>query len=103
MPRKTVVEMTCDRCGRVWYPEVKKEEPDPVTSSAAVIFKDEQGKIVVEETYGILCESCSKTVRNYLTSVSKDLKKRSPRRAKKDEEVEASPSKPPVTESRQRP
>ena len=99
MPRKTVVEMTCDRCGRVWYPEVKKDDPDPITPSAAIIFRDEQGNEVVKEMYDILCDSCSKAVMNYLTSVGKDLKKRSPRRAKKDEEAKASPSNPPVTES----
>ena len=97
MPKKHVVEMECDRCGRTWYPEVVKGEPEPSAPSAAAIFKDAAGKELVKVDYGVLCESCGKTVKNYLSNIGKDLKGRSPQRKAKEKgsgEAEASPSGP---------
>jgi len=99
MPKKTVVEMVCDRCGRTWYPEVKKDGPEPSAPSAAIVFRDEKGAEVVSVGYEVLCDSCSKTVLNYLSNVGKDLKNKSPLRARKTgkggEEAVASPPTPP--------
>lgn len=106
MPRKTVVEMACDRCKRTWYPEVKKDAPEPTTPSAALIFRDEKGETVLEELYEVLCESCAGTVRNYLANISKELKGKSPHRMRKQrgngEVAKATSPSGPITDPQQR-
>ena len=83
MPKQSVYKYTCDRCGRTWYPEVKPDEPTPETKSLQLKLMGRDGTPVVDVSYDVLCESCEKTVGNYVEGLAKDLKKNSPKRGAK--------------------
>ena len=82
MAKKTVIQFTCDRCGRVWYPEVVAGQPEPKAAKAQVAFIGEDGE-TVNTKYDTLCENCAAAVKNHVESVAKDLRHRSPKRGAK--------------------
>lgn len=97
MPRQSVFKYVCDRCGRTWFPEAKEHEAPPETRKLKLLLVGKDGETMVEVTYDTLCESCEKTVENYVTGVAKDLKNKSPKRGakkKKDGGAEAPPAQP---------
>ena len=83
MPKQAVYKYECDRCGRTWFPEVKEGESPPETRKLQLILVGRDGEKMVEVTYDILCDSCEKTVGNYVQGVAKDLKNKSPKRGAK--------------------
>ncbi len=96
MPKKQVVEYTCERCARIWYLDSKLPEPD---SKLALSFSrnimDSETKLQrTEITYECLCDSCTDTVTTLVKSIA-PLKPRESR-AKKKEEPDTQ-GKPPVT------
>jgi hypothetical protein len=70
VPGKTVVQYSCSRCPRVWY-----EEQARVVAKLIVRLTGSDGEEVVHADYDTLCESCEKTVRNYVKGLIRDLKK----------------------------
>lgn len=85
MPRKQVVECTCDRCNKVWY-EAAHEGAQPAAFSLTWLIDDP-----VEVSWELLCQACSKAVRNYVASILRET------RAKEAEtEVEAPPEETPL-------
>lgn len=84
MPRKLVVEYTCDRCGRIWYEGYKEgEDPPDVPSLKCELNAPDQGKPVRQVNFEAVCDSCYQTVINLIDSMDK-LEKKSPKpRAKK--------------------
>jgi NMD protein affecting ribosome stability and mRNA decay len=92
MPVESVVRMTCDRCGRVWFPEAAPDGKSPKTPSLTLEMKGPDGEVVYEAVYEVLCDSCVKTTSNYAESITKDLKKP---RAKKKGKVNDAPKAPP--------
>lgn len=88
MPKKQVVEFECDRCGRKWYDDTKADTP-----ALTLKLYSADGDVIEEVEYTVLCEPCSSTCMNYVGSITKDLKKQSPKRGAKEEEEEA-PSPP---------
>jgi hypothetical protein len=99
MPKKSVLECGCDRCGRVWYEEiVQAKDGLPVGSKVNPCgsFKMElvmpDGKIT-KVVYEVMCETCSTSVANYATNIARDLKTVS--KAKKGT-AEAAPTPPPA-------
>lgn len=91
MPKKSVFECSCDRCGRVWY--VEQGEKEPPTSSFKMELTLPDGKIT-KVIYETLCETCTKAVANYATNIARDLKTVS--KAKKDAPEAAPPPPPPA-------
>ena len=96
MPKQAVYKYECDRCGRVWYPEMKEGEEAPRTRKLKLLLTGKDDEKMIDVTYDILCESCEKTVQNYVEGVAKDLKNKSPKRGakKKDGGAEAPPTQP---------
>jgi hypothetical protein len=83
MPRQSVFKYVCDRCGRTWFPEAREGEEPPETRKLKLLLVGKDGETMVEVTYDTLCESCEKTVENYVTGVANDLKNKSPKRGAK--------------------
>jgi hypothetical protein len=86
MPKKEVVEFECDRCGRKWYADPQEQEHTP---SLQLRLVDPGGEVIEEARYEVLCDSCASTVLNYVGSITKELKKQSPKRGAKEEEGRA--------------
>lgn len=84
MPRKLVVEYTCDRCGRIWYEGYKEgEDPPDVPSLKCELNSPGQDKPARQLNFEAVCDSCYQTVINLIDSMDK-LEKKSPKpRAKK--------------------
>ncbi len=77
MPKKQVYECTCDRCSRTWYPEPIDGKEPPVSSLTFAFFDaspvtTESKNGPVERTFEVLCSTCSKAVRNYLSHILKE-------------------------------
>ena len=79
MPKKSVLECSCDRCGRVWYEEVQVKDGllTGAKANPCGSFKMEltmpDGKIT-KVVYEVMCETCSTSVANYATNIARDLK-----------------------------
>jgi hypothetical protein len=89
MPAKSVVQMSCERCPRVWYltdKEVQDGERITVTIGSTKCVE-----------YSVLCENCRKTVMEHLSLISKSMRNNSPQRgAKKKGGVAADPPSSPT-------
>jgi hypothetical protein len=97
--KKTVIQFTCDRCGRVWYPEVVAGQPEPKAAKTQVAFVGADGD-VSSAKYDTLCENCATAVKNHIDSIARDLTHRSPKRTAKKKEAEplsSTPTAPAVT------
>lgn len=106
MPKEAVYKLTCERCGRTWYPSVS--EGEPVTASASIHLVDSTGCEVINTSYDVLCAACDKTVGNYLSQIAKllydsEAKKKRKRKSKEPKAEEAVPAatqtQPPVLPS----
>lgn len=85
MPRKLLVEYTCDRCGRKWYEnyEEGKEPPEAPHLSLQLYAAPPADAPARGIAFEALCQSCYQTVINLIDSMDK-LEKKSPKpRAKK--------------------
>lgn len=91
MPVEEVVRMTCDRCGRVWFPEAPAGGERPATPSLILLMKGPESDSVYEASFDVLCDNCVKTVSGYSEGICKDLK----RAKKKKRGAAAPPSLPP--------
>lgn len=85
MPRRTVIEVVCDRCGRQEY----RPEEESKTPRAGVTYLDEEGNKVAEAAFDTLCVHCAKAVLGYIKSVTKGMTKHSPKRGAKRKGPEA--------------
>lgn len=99
MPRKTVVQCNCDRCGRTWYEDALDKEGEPELLAAVAVTFVHHDKSAPHNPicikFEMLCESCEKTVKNLVAQIGKDLKHTSPKRgAKKKGQQDADPSPP---------
>jgi len=65
---------------------VREGKEPPETKKLGLRLEGPDGKAIVEVKYETLCESCEKTVENYVLSVAKDLKKNSPKRGAKSKD-----------------
>jgi hypothetical protein len=87
MPKKQVVEYTCERCTRVWY--LDSTAPEPLVKLK--LFLDLGKKTDVAPgaaiAYECLCDSCAETVQSLVQSLA-PLKPRAPRAKKKDESAD---------------
>ena len=104
MPKRQVMELVCERCGRRWYVSADDEGAQR-TPTVGVRYTDSKEVSQVDVCFNVLCQSCSKTVLSCLRSVAKSLDKRSPTRktAKKKESGPpegAHGPKPPFFQSR---
>lgn len=72
MPSKSVVEYTCDRCGKTWY-----ENEEVRVASLEVKMMLTSGE-VIEDAYEVLCSGCEKTSENYAKGLIKKMTKKSP-------------------------
>ncbi len=91
MPRKLLVEYTCDRCGRKWYEnyEEGKEPPEAPHLSLQLYAAAPADAPARGIAFEALCGSCYQTVINLVDSMDK-LEKKSPKpRAKKSPPKEA--------------
>jgi hypothetical protein len=78
--RKQVVEITCSRCTRKEYESYEGTPPPPRTFKATLV--DPAGpELVIEFTD--LCAPCTRTIRNHLDSIGKEIKATSPDRKPK--------------------
>ena len=106
MARKLMAQYACSRCKREWYVDFEEGQklPDPPSFSMLMAGLGKAAGIKVE--YPELCSSCTKAVVNYATSISKHLRGKSPKRAKKEASEDPSfspplsPSMPPVSRHR---
>lgn len=93
MARQSMVEVQCDRCQRKEYRPsdtvIKKEGHPDLTLS----FK---GKQVL---FDDLCEVCQGSVNNYVESIAKEVKSKSPKRGAKRKDRSPSPAPPPKPSS----
>lgn len=80
MPKKSVVQYTCERCARVWYLDAAAPEPAAKLVLKADGFKEK----LADVHYECLCDSCSDTVKSLIDSLA-PLKPRERRAKKKDE------------------
>lgn len=98
MPRKTVLQYDCDRCGRTWYEDAPKEAESMKCAGINVALFGSDG-VLTEAKFEMLCESCEKTVKNLVAQICKDLKHNSPKRgAKKKGQQDADPPSPSTPE-----
>lgn len=82
MPKKQVVQYTCDRCSRVWYLDSTAPEPD---ATVRLAFNPSSSKSsTLNINYDCLCDSCADTVTSLVKSLA-PLKPREKRAKKKDE------------------
>ena len=82
MARRPVVEVTCDRCGRVETQEAgASPKKDGVTSEASVTF---HGETV---TFEDLCKRCRDAVKGYYTRLAKIAEDQVPPPPPKEEPV----------------
>lgn len=94
MPKTVVIKYKCDRCPSEWYVDQVEGEKTPDPPSLSITYSTSDGADTV--AFDALCESCRKAVEGYLSSLTKQLKGKSPARkngAKKEAAVAApSPS-----------
>ncbi len=85
MPKKTVVEITCERCDGTEYinPEESSETPD---LNAVIGFGTEDGK-PQHVAFETLCSSCKTSVKNLFEQMTRKIR----RGRKAGEEVPAAP------------
>ncbi len=93
MPRRIAAEMTCDRCGRIWYADFSVEKQDVTCASLELSIREANGE-ERKVCFEALCDVCAASVAGYLTAITRKMKKASPQRkpkAKKEGAV-ATPS-----------
>lgn len=101
MPSKSVVQLTCERCPRVWYTENDKQ-----TELHNHVVVTVAGLKVVD--YTVLCENCRKMVDEHVAAIGKTMKNHSPKRGarKKGEaaaDLPSSSTPAPAAEASQEP
>ncbi len=100
MPKKSVVQYTCERCTRVWYLDADAPEPSVKLNLLMELDRSKDTPPGAAVRYECLCDSCSDTVQALVKSLA-PLKPRQPRAKKKDEpadkENSSSTSSPSVT------
>ncbi len=79
MGRKAVVECTCARCKKTWYEPVaqKSEDKHFLLPTTTLNLKLSGGLSVdsVEVSFDLMCDVCTKAVRNYVASILLEPKK----------------------------
>lgn len=73
MPKKTVVEINCERCEGLEYvdPELAPKTPD---LKASLGFAQDDGK-PMEATFEVLCSSCRSSVKNLFEQMTKKIRR----------------------------
>jgi len=67
MARKTVIEITCDRCGKTEHvTDPSRAEKDPPDFSGSLFFDEDSNE---EKEFQDLCGRCRKAVRNYWNKI----------------------------------
>ncbi len=84
MPKKQVVQYTCERCARVWYLDSDKPEPQLKLKLLLEITREKGGEEGAAIGYECLCDGCTDTVKSLVKSLA-PLKPREKRAKKKDE------------------
>jgi hypothetical protein len=81
MARRKTVEVTCDRCDRIEYRPFEEEKgaPTPFLKAKALLLAEN-----IDISFDDLCSPCEKTVKNLLESIAREIKGKSPKRAKKE-------------------
>lgn len=87
MPKKSVVQYTCDRCTRVWYMDSDAPEPKVRLNLLLEVSREKGGEPGAAISYDCLCDSCSDTVKSLVKSLA-PLKPREKRAKKKDESAD---------------
>jgi hypothetical protein len=85
--RRQVVEIECGRCDRIERQDlvgVDLAAPGSTSFTAVLLVSGER---VMDLHFDELCKPCTKTVRNHLEAVSKEIKKASPNRAADSKEL----------------
>ena len=109
MPKKQVVQYTCERCTRVWYLDSTAPEPDAKLRVSFTQPSSSKEIVTPVINYECLCDSCTDTVTALFKSLQ-PLKPRERRAKKKDESAaqeksqttdstlttSAAPAEPPV-------
>ena len=82
MAKKLMAKYECSRCTREWYEEFREgqELPSPPSFKMHMVTPGEP-EVLIE--YEELCKTCARSVGNYAASIAKQLKNKSPKRAKK--------------------
>lgn len=95
MPKKQVVEYTCERCARVWYLDATAPEPATKLKLLLEMGRTKDSPDGAAVAYECLCDSCSDTVASLVKQIA-PLKPRQPRAKKKDESADK--GNPPSTD-----
>lgn len=80
MPRTQTVRFECDRCSRQWFVDYGEGQPIPEAASFKLELRSPDDT-VFEVHFEILCETCRKSVTNYVRSIAKEIRGKSPERA----------------------
>jgi hypothetical protein len=93
MPKKSVIECVCDRCGRVWYEDWSPsgEEKKPGGSFRLELTMPDATSTTV--AYDVLCATCSKAVVNYVAHITRELKTVSKAKKKAPEAPTSTPKR----------
>lgn len=83
MSQTLTVRFECDRCSRQWFVDYNESEKKPVAASFNLELKYADGSSS-SVTFETLCETCKKSVSNYIASIGKEIKNKSPERAPKE-------------------
>lgn len=83
MPKRTVTENECERCTRTWL------TPDSDDTPTVIVRMEHKGARLIDVSYDVLCDSCTKTVANLLKALARDMKKKSPSSDAKREGTDA--------------
>lgn len=88
VPKKTVCQNECERCGRTWYSE------ENVETAKVIVRMVEGGKPIVDASYDVLCSGCTQTVQNLVAALARNMKKLGPAKPRAKKEGPPSPSEP---------
>ena len=72
MPKKSVEQYTCERCGKTWY------EDGEVPVAKLTVRMELSSGTVIQDSYDVLCRGCEKTAKNYADGLVKKMTKKSP-------------------------
>lgn len=91
MAKKLMIGYECSRCAREWFVEFKEGEKPPDPPSFSMSMKTSPDDPGIDVQFDELCKTCARSVSNYAASIAKQLKGKSPKRAKKKGPSEEGP------------
>lgn len=78
MSRRITAEMTCSRCGRIWYADYNTDTKEAECTSLDLVIHGPDG-FERKISYDTMCGTCMRAVATYVNQIDK-LSKASPQR-----------------------